>query len=163
MLELEIPESAVKPGKTHNAYQYAKVAGRLDIKSLCAVYHVEHTGHWYYKRTIPEKFFVNDPCIPKTLDTRALKFYGLYDEITSDDDPMSRCAYCESKTVHRSGNLLLCSRYCEDRIIRLYKKYFGEQDINNNIIFNKITSADVRNMKMGRSLVPACTLKMDIF
>lgn len=44
MLELEIPESSVKPGKTHNEYQYAKVAGRLDIKSLYAVYYVGLAG-----------------------------------------------------------------------------------------------------------------------
>ncbi len=164
MLELEIPENNIMVGKTHNAYKYAGVIDRIDKKLLCAIYRVEHTGHWFYKRIVPERFFVKDPCIPEILDTRALKFYGLYDEITSDDDCRTKCAYCDSRTGHRSGNLFVCSRYCEDHIIRLYKKYYAEKHCFRDTIFNELMREDVYNMRTERMpKLTGISEKMSIF
>ena len=57
MLELEIDESRVKTGLTHNSYKYACVIDRIEFKDLSAIYSVENTEHWYFKRITLKKCF----------------------------------------------------------------------------------------------------------
>lgn len=48
MLELELEDSSLKLGKTHNSYLGAKIIQKITMNNLCAVYELNFNDHWYY-------------------------------------------------------------------------------------------------------------------
>lgn len=60
LLELEISNEELLTGKTHNAYTGAKVIPFIKFNQLKAIYRVEHTSHWYYKKIILIRSFSDD-------------------------------------------------------------------------------------------------------
>ena len=60
MLELEIDEKDLKHGITHNAYEYAYVTHYIEFNQLKAVYIIQNTNHWYFKKIIKITCYSND-------------------------------------------------------------------------------------------------------
>lgn len=142
MLELEIDENntLIKVGKTHNSYKYACVIDSIKKSQLCAVYHIENTNHFFYKKIVFEQSFndakniITDNCI----DTRSLQYYGIYDNVVYNSKH-KRCSYCEANTKHLINNIPICSEFCKDSIIQLCK------DIGSSL-FNKLSDEDIINL-----------------
>lgn len=142
MLELEVDPTNLKHGKTHNAYNYACVMNKIDLSQLCAVYRVEHTAHWYFKKIVLVKAYKEPAITNDELDTRAHKFYGLYD--TGGHDT---CAFCDAATSHRIGKVSVCSAYCRDKIIKLIGGVLNcKVDVS---AVNHLNAKLVREMRLG--------------
>lgn len=53
LLELEIEESLLHIGKTHNAYDAAMVTAVLNYTDLVAAYRLVQVGYWYFNKAVP--------------------------------------------------------------------------------------------------------------
>lgn len=154
MLELEIDECNIKIGKSHNSYNFASVVSKITKDQLCAVHHIENTNHFFYKRIVLDKMYKNSTITNSCLDTRELKFYGIYKKINLDKNKVNRCMYCEGNTSHlldnNSNNVFVCSKYCKDKIIKLFKDNLPNLNYKNEYIVSILNKDIIINLRFGK-------------
>jgi hypothetical protein len=70
LLELEIPDTDIHRGLTHNAYLGAKVTAVITKEYLCGVYSLTYPEHWYYAKVDLVLRFREDILFPETLQCK---------------------------------------------------------------------------------------------
>lgn len=79
MFELHVDESRLSIGKTHNSSKYAKVMDELYLKDIAAIYHIDSTEHWYFKKAVlDEKFTKEDILFPDNINTFTWQIWKKY-------------------------------------------------------------------------------------
>lgn len=155
MIELDIDtnKNIIKVGITHNSYKYASVIDKIEYKQLCAVYHIENTGHNYYKKIVLDEIFNNCKNIitQDSIDTREINFPRRYNYTEDLNNLINRCSYCEGNTNHYIHNIPICSKYCENEIIKLCKDTNNKlfQKVSNDKIFKVINNEFIKYVKYG--------------
>ena len=89
MFELHVDESRLSIGKTHNSSMFAKVMNNLYLEDIAAVYHIDSSEHWYFKKAVLlERLTDEDILFPNNLNTftwRIWKKYKKKNSVKSDN------------------------------------------------------------------------------
>ena len=87
MIELHVDASRLSIGKTHNACTNAKVMDKLYLSDVAAVYHLENTEHWYFKKVVLDEKFYCDILFPSGLNTFTYQIWKKYRKMNNINMP----------------------------------------------------------------------------